>query len=86
MAACLNMVVSIILINFGKAFKYNCNNRVEREGMNQTNRKMCIDCKKLCFSARYSKTFNCVLCDECYTDRNDAREDEIVTSCHSIEE
>lgn len=36
----------------------------------------CVDCGKRDIDVCYSSVFNCYLCDSCYTDRNDALEDE----------
>lgn len=49
----------------------------------------CLMCKiKDCYTnrVRYSPTFKSYLCDSCFTEANDTREDKIVTSCYPVNE
>jgi hypothetical protein len=46
----------------------------------------CAYCRYRGPEVAYSPTFSQYLCDECFTDANDAREDENITSCYPIAE
>jgi len=48
--------------------------------------KRCNCCGQKRPDASYSDTFGCIICDECFTDANDAREEENITSCYPVNE
>jgi hypothetical protein len=48
--------------------------------------RMCAHCRCTDETVCYSKYMNCYICDSCYTDYNDAKEDKIIASCYPIAE
>lgn len=45
--------------------------------------RSCIYCKSDRFDVTFSPTFQCYLCDECFTELNDEREQANIDACYS---
>lgn len=45
--------------------------------------RLCARCKQNRPDCSTSPTFMCILCDECFTDLNDEREQANIDACHS---